>query len=63
MTGWGKTKSLKDHLVLKLNVNHLQIIKARLVVGLDAKFVLLSRKLKFFKTRIKVKYLTLEKGF
>ena len=63
MIGWRKPKSLKDHLVLKLNVNHLQIIKVRLVVGLDAKSVLLLRKLKFFKTRIKVKHLTLEKGF
>ena len=53
----------KDHLVLKLNVNHLHIIKVSLVVGLDAKFVLLLRKLKLFKTRIIVKHLTLERGF
>ena len=53
----------KDHLVLKLNVNHLHVINVRLAVGLDAKFVLLLRKLKLFKTRIKVKHLTLEKGF
>ena len=63
MIGWRKPKSLKDHLVLKLNVNHLRIIKVRLVVGLDAKFVLLLRKLKLFKIKIKAKHLTLEKGF
>ena len=53
----------KDHLVLKLNVNHLQITKVHLVVSLDTKFVLLLRKLKLFKTRIKVKHLTIEKRF
>ena len=63
MIGWRKPKSLKDYLVLKLNVNHLQIIKVCLVAGLDAKFVLLLRKLKLFKTRIKGKHLTLEKEF
>ena len=43
-----KTISLKDHLVsAKLNVNHLQIIKVRLVVDLDARFVLLLRRLTF----------------
>ena len=63
MIGCKKPKSLKDHLVLKLNVNHLQIIKVHLVVGLDAKFVLLLRKLKLFKTRIKAKHLKLEKRF
>ena len=62
MIGWRKPKSLKDHLVLKLNVNHLQIIKVRLV-GLDVKFSLLLRKPKIFKARTKVKHLTLEKGF
>ena len=44
-------------------MNHLQIRKVCLVVGLDTKFFLLMRKLKFFKTRIKVKPLTSEKGF
>ena len=44
-------------------MNHLQIIKVRLVVGLDAKFVRLLRKLKLFKTRIQVKHLKLEKEF
>ena len=63
MIGWRKPKSLKYHLVLNLNVNHLQIIKVRFAVGLDAKFVFLLRKLKFFKTRIRVKHLTLEKRF
>ena len=59
-----KPKSLKDHLGrTKLNVNHLEIIKVHLVVGLDVKFVLLLRKPKLFKTRIKVKHLTLEQGF
>ena len=63
MIDWRKPKSHKDHL-LKLNFNHLQIIKVRLVLGLDAKFVLLLKKLTLFKTRIKVKCLTLlEKGF
>ena len=33
------------------------------LVGLDAKSVFLLRKLTFFKTRIKVKRLTLEKRF
>ena len=50
-------------LLLKLKVNHLQIIKMRLVVGLGVKFVLLLRKLPLFKTRIKMKSLTLKKGF
>ena len=64
MIGWRKPKSLKTtKLVLKSNVNHLQIIKVFLVVGLYAKFVLLLGKLKLFKTRIKVKHLTLGKGF
>ena len=49
--------------MLKLNVNHLHIIKVHLVVGLDIKFAPLLSKLKLFKTRIKVKHLTLEKGF
>ena len=44
-------------------MNHLQIIKVRVAVGLDDKFVLLLRKVTLFKTRIKAKYLTLEKGF
>ena len=56
--------SLKYHLVmLKLIVNHVQIIEVQLVVGLDAKFVPLLTKLTLLKTRIKVKRLTLEKGF
>ena len=63
MIGWRKPKSLKNHLVLKLNVNHLWIIKVHLVVRLDAKFDLLLRKLKFFKTKIKAKHLTLGKEF
>ena len=63
MIGCTKPKSLKDHLVLKLDLNHLEIIKLRVVVGLDAKFVLSLRKLKSFKTRVKVKHLTLEKEF
>ena len=44
-------------------MKHLQIIKVYLVVGLGVKFVLLFKKLGPFKTRIKVKHLTLEKGF
>ena len=36
--------------MLKLNASHLQIIKVRLVVGLDAKFVLLLRKPTLFKS-------------
>ena len=44
-------------------MNHLQITKVRPVVGLDVKFVRLLRKLTPFKTRIKVKRLTLEKEF
>ena len=44
-------------------MNNLQIVKVRLVVGLDAKFVFLLKKLSLFKTRIKVKHLALEKGF
>ena len=64
MIGWRKPKSLKTtKLALKLNVNHFQVIKVCLVVGLDAKFVLLLGKLKLFKTRIKVKHLILGKGF
>ena len=56
--------SLKYHLVaLKLIVNHLQIIEVHLAVGIDAKFIPLLTKLTLFKTRIKVKRLTLEKGF
>ena len=43
MIGWRKPKSLKDRLVNKLNVNHLQIIKAHHVVGLDVKFALLFK--------------------
>ena len=39
----------KDHIVFKLNVNNLQIVKLRLVIGLDAKFVLFLRKLKLLK--------------
>ena len=50
-------------IVLKLNVNHLQTVKVRLVVRLDAKFVLLLRKPTLFKTRIKVKHLTLKRDF
>ena len=58
------TKSFKDYLVTgKFNVNHLRmIIKLRLVVGLDAKFFLLLKKLTLFQTKIKVKCLMLEKG-
>ena len=44
-------------------MNDLQIIKVGLVVGLDARSILLLRKLKLFKTRIKVIHLTLEKAF
>ena len=61
MIGWRKPKITQ--LVPKLNVDHLQIIKVCLVAGLDARSVLLLRKLKLFKTRIKVKHLTLEKAF
>ena len=63
MIGWRKPKSLKDHLVLKLNVNHHQVIKLGLAVGLDATFFRLLRKLTLFKTRIKVKRLKLENEF
>ena len=47
----------------KLNVNHLQIMKGCLAIGLDSKYVHLLRKQTLFKTRIKVKHLTLEKRF
>ena len=43
-------------------MNHLRIIKLRLVVGLDAKFFLLLKKLTLFQTKVKVKCLMLEKG-
>ena len=64
MTGWRKLESLKDHLVsVKIKCESSSDNKVYLVVGLDAKFVLLLRKLTLFKTRVKVKHLTLEKGF
>ena len=64
MIGWSKPKSLKDHLVsAKIKCEPSSDIKVRVAVGLDDKFVLLLRKVTLFKTRIKAKYLTLEKGF
>ena len=62
ITGRRRPKSLKDHLVnAKIKCNSLQIIKVHLVVGLDAKFVILLRKQTLFKARIKLKHLALEK--
>ena len=64
MIGWGKPKSLKDHLVsAKVKCEPSSDNKSAPCCGLDAKFVLLLRKLKLFKARIKAKHLTLEKGF
>ena len=62
MIGSRKPKSLKDHLV-SAKIKCEPSSKVRLVIGLDARSVLLLRKLKLFKTRIKVKHLTLEKAF
>ena len=64
MTGWRKPKSLKDYLVsAKMKCEPSSNNKSAPCCSLDAKFVLLLRKLKLFKTRINVKHLTLEKGF
>ena len=49
-------------LLLKLNVNHLHIIKVHLNVGLDAKFVLLLRKLILLQNKNKSDTFYIRKG-
>ena len=62
--GWRKPKSLENHLVsAKTKCESSSDNKSAPCYGLDAKFALLLRKLTPFKTRIKVKRLTLKKGF
>ena len=56
-------KLLEITLLWLAGENHLQIIKLRLVLDLDAKFFLLLRKSILFKRRIKVKRLILENRF
>ena len=64
LIGWRKPRSLKDHLVsVKIECEPSSDNKSALFAGLDVKFFLLLRKLKLFKTRLKVKHLTLERDF
>ena len=63
MTDWRKHKSLKDHLVSAKFKCESSDNKSAPCSRFRSKFVLLLRKLTLFKTKIKVKHLTLEKGF